>query len=68
MPFFQRGISFGRILKIIKINTVQLAHSYELEEIVEFGKWSAKAEGDNTCGSGNCGSKMKFEATNTIKF
>jgi hypothetical protein len=55
-------------LKIIKINTVQLAHSYELEEIVEFGKWSAKAEGDNTCGSGNCGSKMKFEATNTIKF
>jgi hypothetical protein len=50
---------------------VDLARIFEVEELeerVEFGKWSCKAEGDYTCGAGDCDGKMKVEAAYTVKF
>jgi hypothetical protein len=57
-------------LETQKIEAVKLAHSFEIEELeerVEFGKWSAKAEGGYTCGGGDCDGKMKYEATYTMR-
>jgi hypothetical protein len=54
-----------------KISNVDLARIFEVEELeerVEFGKWSCKAEGDYTCWAGDCDGKMKVEATYTVKF
>jgi hypothetical protein len=54
-----------------KISNVDLARIFEVEELeerVEFGKWSGKAEGGYTCGGGDCDGKMKVEATYTINF
>ncbi|MCH7399024.1 hypothetical protein MM236_13545 [Belliella sp. DSM 107340] len=52
-------------------NNLQIAQLFEVEELeerVEFGKWSGKAEGGYTCSGGDCDGKMKVEATYTIKF
>lgn len=51
------------------VKLAQLFEVEELEERVEFGKWSANAEGTYaTCGGGGCDGTFKGEATYTITF
>jgi len=43
------------------LKLAQLFEVEELEERVEFGRWSTSAEGTGgTCGGGNCKFKAKF--------
>lgn len=53
-----------------KIKTVELASMFEVEELeerIEFGKWSAKADGTYVeCSGGDCDGKFKGEVKYTM--
>jgi len=57
----------GRAIDNVKL--AQLFEVEELEERVEFGKWSAKADGTGgTCSGGDCDAKFKGEVSYKITF